>query len=317
MQASRYCPIVLVVTLAACDRGRKVEPATRTSETTKSTPVEPAPKVKPRIDKPTPWSEQVDRSTWPAEVTRRVDELRRLTARPEVAGRVVRLAKQGPGARQALWSLTSDPSLPEPQRAVSGIVYAQFYRFDLPSLKALVQSPNPFVARSAAQQLGHHGGEEARRFLLSTADSASSPGFARHLRKAARHARARALPKRANKLLHRLLNEQGKATKKQVAAMFSVDYIEQGQGEEDLLQLIESPCSDSDSRMFGSFALCRGSKDNLDRLKKYAGRSNDKLLRYAALKELAEHAAGKAFLQQLLAAPGEPMRDRIKKMLGK
>lgn len=277
-------------------------------------------KGKKSVTPPTPRKRlplpKVDLASLKADVKAEMEAIEKLpaTARQEIVQRMMRLAFRGPEARDALGAIASKASLPEPQRALAGIWYCRFYRYDVNALLALLDHPNPFVQRATAEQLKNHGGPEAIAALMEKANTGVSRGFRQKLETYARTARKKALPPRANAMLHRLLDKTDRKTRKMASVVLTADYF--AQAEADMLELLSLRVADKDARMWLASAITKGAEKNVVKLKTYTKRGLDKYLRYNAVLALAKLGApGKAVLKELLAAPKEPLAPHIAKLV--
>jgi hypothetical protein len=273
----------------------------------KATTRKPAPK-------PTP-AQKIDTASWPAEIRVAYTALLAMSIaqKREIIPKVISLARLGPAAKPALAALAGNGALPEPQRAMSAINYAGYYRYNATKLISLLNHPNPFMQREAAKHLGNHGGPAAVTALRRKIPHASSRGFARNLEVYAKK-RPTALPDRANRLLDQLLNSTNRNERKSAAVVLAADFG--GTAEQDLLDLYGLLVADKDCQMWAAMALTRPAEKSVEKLRGYTKRGLNKYLRYNAVTALGKLGApGKAVLKTLLAAPGEPLKPYIEKLL--
>lgn len=278
--------------------------------------IEQARKTAPVAKKKKQTAPKVDTSAFSPEVKAEYESLIKLPAseKKQVVVRMMRFAARGPEARDAIGAMANDSSLPEPQRALAGIWYCRFYRFDAKKLISFLDHKNPFLQRAAAEQLKNHGGAAAIAALKGKIPRANSRGFRASLEKYVRTARKKALPARANEQLHKFLDKTDKQTRKMAGVVLTADYFAQAEG--DMLELLTLRVADKDARMWLATAIVKGAEKNVAKLTGYTKRGLDKYLRYNAVLSLAKLGApGKAVLKKLAATPGEPLKPHIEKKL--
>lgn len=258
-------------------------------------------------------------STWKPEIKSQYEAIRSLpgASKEPVLAAIRKLAALGPDARPAINALAADGTLPEPHRAYSGIIGASYAQFDVATLRTLAESHrNPFVRREAIDSLADIGGPAIRAFLEGLAKKDST--LSAYIGKAVARAPATELiAERDRKLLSEILLEPPE--RKKTAAVVLVDrYKGKTTMDASLEKLAGLAVADSDAQIYAAIALTRIHGDDVPRLKALTARDKHRFIRLNAMQELAKKGpAGEAVLRELLAAPGEPLKPQLEKLLAK
>lgn len=270
--------------------------------------------VKAAVAKPA--VKTVDTSGWDTAVKTDYALLLKLpeSKKDEIIQALGRLAKKGIASREAMLALSDNPALPERQRAMGGIFYASYFRFQLPELVKLLSSANPFTARQAAYLMSKYGGPEARAKMLAFAAGTKNRGLAKNIDRQLGKMRSTALPPRALEKLHALVFAETGEKKKLAAVILAEDFGKIAEAE--LLEVHQGPLSNKETQMNAAFALVTSNKKNVEKLKLYCNRKYRKFLRYSAMKELGNNgAAGKAVLKEFLKVKDEPLKPHIERFI--
>lgn len=256
-----------------------------------------------------------DPKTWTEEIRAVVDLIRTLPAssKNDIKAEIFGLAAKGRLARPAIAAIASQSDLPEPQRAFGGILLTHFARFDATELRRLVGCENPFAQREAIALIGKLGGKENAEFLAGIAAKTESAGLKKHIETTRASMPAESLPARALALLDRVMNA-GAEKKKWAAAILAEDFGKDAAPS--LLLLIKDIVADDDAKTYASAALVR-IENTIAELTALCARDNPKVLRYCALRALADQGEeGTAVLRKLAADETEPLRKQINELLG-
>ncbi len=258
-------------------------------------------------------------SAWPANIKAHFDAIRALPGTPKepVIAAIKKFAKNGTAARPALVALASDTALPEPHRAMSGIMSAHFIRYDVSALRAMAEADkNPFARREAIELLADVGGRQIRDFLggLGKSDATLSAYINKVL---PRVPATEAVSEDNRRMLANILLQPAKG---KLSAAVSIALLNEGKTTVDtwLEALAVSPVADDDTQMHAALALVKIHKDSVPDLKALCARGKHRFVRYNAIQELSRKgAAGDAVLRELLVTPDEPLRKQIEARLAK
>lgn len=255
-----------------------------------------------------------DPATWPAEVKAAYDEIRALPLekKAEIKTALFALAARGRLARPALGALAADGALPEPQRALGGILFSHFARFDPAALRTLAEGSNPFAQREAIVLLCQLGAKEDAEFLEGLSKRTESAGLKTHIARSVAAMPAVPYSARSLELLDRVVNGEADAKRESCAAL-AVDY---GHGTQAaLLAIVKDAVTDDDARLYASAAIAEANARCVADLESLCDRSHHKVLRWCAMRELAKSDQGKTVLRKFLESADEPLKPNIEKLL--
>lgn len=269
-----------------------------------------------RAEEAAPAGITSDPATWPAEVKAAYDNIKAmpLEKNADIKTAMEDLAAKGRLARPAIRALADDAGLPEPQLALGGIYSARFARFDAAGLRILARGSNPYAQYEAIVLLAQLGGKDNAEFLEELSKGVHDR-LQRHIAKAVAAMPAEPLPARALELLDKVVNAEEDA-KRESCTVLSEDYGRKAQAA--LLSIVKDRVADDDARLYASMAIANANADSVADLEALCVRTNHKILRWSAMRELARAGdEGRAVLRKFLESADEPLKPNIEKMLAK
>ena len=233
-------------------------------------------------------------------------------AGPQVIKGVLRLARRGAAAGEALAALHDDSGVSPRMRAMAGVMVANLRRYDPQALGALLASPLPHVARHAALLLSQLG-QTGITVLVARANKLTDKNLAAQLKRHASTASKTVAPK-VLALLHRLQTSTDASKKQWAGTELAVSHI--AVAEPFLLRMLREAVADSPTRLQATLALVEGYAKKPQKLKQLADRRHPPQLRLAACQELLKHGKeGRAAVEAFAQKPGDPLANSLKTLL--
>ncbi len=313
----------LVLMAAGCDKAAdstsdNATPSATAKPTAAKAAAAPAvaPEKKPASPAATKAADASD--AWSPEVKRGYDLALKIPAErvADVSKQLRQLARLGLKAKPALEKIAATASLPEPHRAISGLVLADLYAFDQVALKRLATHDNLFAQSAAMRQLASHGGAELRKHLQGLVAKRGGD-LGSHTKKIvdAMPDDAVATPRQL-KLLQQIQLTPKSPSAIKASAKLVVDAPKVADW--GARKAVALNGATSDTQMLAAVMLSRVHATDFEALNGLVGRKQNKFVRYEAFKKLALLGErGKGVIRGALSAGKDPLKPQLERLLSK
>lgn len=220
---------------------------------------------------------------WPPDVQRLYSELRSEKDANVIIKKVLKLGRHGGNATEALYSLYSDKSLPDRQRNMSGILYADIHRYAVDKLVLLLDSDQQFVAQQAALHLAKLGTVGYRALNDAKASMRIEERKTLIQRTLAQMKPTHYRPEMF-KALDTLLANPALESKQWASTELAVRFIKEA--ESFLIAIYHLSVSDRPTKLQATVALTEGFKKNFEKLKLYTDMKYPFVLRFSSVQQL-------------------------------